>query len=87
MNYRLYSIFVIISKASFFPRFCDYGRKGNLKGTLAIAFIAILCLSIFSAYAPKVNAQQSSADWPMFRNDSAHTGATTNIGPEQPVKL
>ena len=31
-----------------------------MKGTLAFAVIAILCLSMFSAYAPKVNAQQSS---------------------------
>jgi outer membrane protein assembly factor BamB len=42
---------------------------------------------MFSAYAPKVIAQQSSADWPMFLNDSAHTGATTNTGPTKPVKL
>ena len=46
-----------------------------LKGTLAIAFIAILCLSMFSAFAPKVKAQQSSADWPNFRADPSHSGA------------
>jgi outer membrane protein assembly factor BamB len=46
-----------------------------LKGTFAITFIVILCLSIFSVFASKVNAQQSSADWPMFRSDPSHSGA------------
>ena len=32
---------------------------------------------MFSAYAPKVNAQQSSADWPMFRANPSHSGAGT----------
>ena len=32
---------------------------------------------MFSAFAPKVNAQQSSADWPMFRADPSHSGAGT----------
>ena len=32
---------------------------------------------MFSAYAPKVNAQQSSADWIMFHADPSHSGAGT----------
>ena len=48
-----------------------------MKATLAVAFIAILCLSMFSVYAPKVIAQQSSADWPMFHADPSHSGAGT----------
>jgi outer membrane protein assembly factor BamB len=35
-------------------------KKENLKGTLAFAFITILCLSMSSVYTLKVNAQQSS---------------------------
>ena len=58
-----------------------------MKSTLALVFIAILCLSLFSALALKVNAQQSSMAWPMFLNNPAHTGVTTNTGPEKPVKI
>ena len=61
--------------------------RGNLKRKVAIVFVGILCLSIFSAFELRVNAQQSSDDWPMFLHDTAHTGVTTNTGPEQPIKL
>ena len=48
-----------------------------MKGTLAITFIAILCLSMLSAYEPKAMAQQSSGGWPMFRADPSHSGVET----------
>src|SRR5208283_3347635 len=36
---------------------------------------------MFSAYAPKVTAQQSSADWTMFRADPSHSGAEAGNSP------
>ena len=58
------------------------GMKGNLKKTLVIVFVAILCLSMFSIYGSKVNAQQSAVDWwPMFHHDLTHTGYSTSTGP------
>ena len=55
--------------------FCSYIIRGNLKGALTFAFLAVLCLSVFSAFALRVSAQQSSAGWPMFRANSSHNGA------------
>ena len=57
-----------------------------MKGTLADVFVTVLCLSMFSTFTLKVIAQQSAGDWSMFLNNPAHTGATTNTGPEQPAK-
>jgi eukaryotic-like serine/threonine-protein kinase len=48
-----------------------------LKGTLAVAFIAILCVSMFSAFALEALAQQSSANWPMFHHNLTHSGSGT----------
>ncbi len=47
-----------------------------------IILLGLLCLSMFPAFAPKVNAQQSIVDWwSMFHHDSAHTGYSTSTGP------
>jgi serine/threonine-protein kinase len=57
-------------------------KKEKLKGTLAFVFIAILFLSIFSAFAPKVNAQQSTVDWwTMFHHDVTLSGYSTSPSP------
>ena len=58
-----------------------------LKETLAIAIISILCLPMFLAFPPKVTAQQSSGDWPMFRADPSHDGAGTGNPPLNPTLL
>ena len=42
---------------------------------------------MFSAFAPKVIAQQSSADWPMFRADPSHSGAGTGNAVLTPTLL
>jgi eukaryotic-like serine/threonine-protein kinase len=46
----------------------------SLKRTIAILFIVILCLSMFSEFAPRLIAQQSSSDWPMFHANPSHSG-------------
>jgi hypothetical protein len=47
-----------------------------------IILLGLLCLSMFSAFAPKVNSQQSTVDWsPMFHHDLAHTGYSSSTGP------
>ena len=57
----------------------ELGMKGNLKKTMVIVFVAILCLSMFSIYESKVNAQQSAVDWwPMFHHDLTHSGYSTS---------
>jgi outer membrane protein assembly factor BamB len=48
-----------------------------LKGALAVACIVVLCLSMFLVFTPKIAAEQSSAGWPMYRADPAHTGVGT----------
>jgi eukaryotic-like serine/threonine-protein kinase len=48
-----------------------------LKGALAIAIIVLLSLSMLSAFPPKIVAQQSPEDWPMFRADPSHSGKGT----------
>ena len=52
-----------------------------MKGTLAVALIVFLCLSTFSAFTLKVNAQQSTGDWSMFHANPSHSG----IGTGNPV--
>jgi hypothetical protein len=56
-------------------------KRGKLKRALAIAVIVVLCLSVFSALGLQVEAQQSSADWPMFHHAAEHTGLTTSTVP------
>jgi len=52
-----------------------------MKKLLAI-LIGLLCLSMLSAFAPNLKAQQSAVDWsPMFHHDTAHTGYSTSTGP------
>jgi outer membrane protein assembly factor BamB len=60
------------------------------KTAIAIVIMSILCLSNIAMLNLIVNAQQSSVtavNWPMFRNNPAHTGVTLDIGPKQPTKL
>jgi N-acetylneuraminic acid mutarotase len=38
-------------------------RRRNLKETLAVLLVAVFCLSMFSAFTLKVNAQQASGDY------------------------
>lgn len=38
-------------------------RRRNLKETLAVLLVAVFCLSMFSAFTPKVNAQHASGDY------------------------
>ncbi len=45
-----------------------------MKKIPVVIIIGVLCLSMLSAFAPKVMAQ-SSADWPMFRAGPSHGGA------------
>ena len=87
MNYRNTPIFAVISKASSMPRFCNYGRKSTLKGILAVVFIFVLSLSVLSAFAPKVNAQSSSGDWPTFHADPSHDGIGTGNSVLSPTML
>jgi eukaryotic-like serine/threonine-protein kinase len=58
-----------------------------LKGTLAVALIVVLCLSMFSTFTLKVNAQQSKGDWPMFRSNPSHNGAETGNAALTPTLL
>ena len=45
-----------------------------MKATVAITIFAILCLLTSIGLAPKVIAQQSVANWPMFQADPSHSG-------------
>ena len=41
-----------------------------MKKILTAILLGILCISMFSAYAPKVKAQQSTVDWwPTYHHD------------------
>jgi outer membrane protein assembly factor BamB len=62
---------------NFISHFSSYLRRRNLKRKLTVTFIVILCLSLFPVFALKVNAQQSSGGWPMFRGDLSHSGVGT----------
>src|SRR5208283_4324334 len=53
-----------------------------MKIILSVIIIGLLCLSMFSAFAQKVKAQQSTVDWwPTFRHDLTHTGYSTSTAP------
>ena len=45
-----------------------------------IIILAVLCLSFVSVFSFAVNSQATES-WPMFHNDLAHTGYSTNTGP------
>ena len=53
-----------------------------MKRILIVIILGLLCLSMFSAFAPKVKAQQSTVDWwSTFRHDLTHTGYSTSTAP------
>ena len=54
----------------------------EMKRMLSVILLGLLCLSMFSAFAPKVKAQQSTVDWwPIFHHDLTHTGYSTSTVP------
>ena len=56
-------------------------QRKMIRGIISIILIGILFISIFSAFAPKANAQ--TVDWwSMFKHDSAHTGSSTSTAPQ-----
>jgi hypothetical protein len=53
-----------------------------MKRMLSVILLGLFCLMLFSAFAPKVKAQQSTVDWwPTFRHDLTHTGYSTSTVP------
>ena len=73
---------------------CNYRRYSHLVGGLTVRknrLLAVIFVTVFATIVllSQLNAFASSSedDWPMFRHDPAHTGATTSSAPMKPVKL
>jgi len=53
-----------------------------MKRVLSVIFLGLLCLSLFSAFAARVEAQSSTVDWwSMFRHDLTHAGYSVSTAP------